>query len=221
MLQLNGLRHLEVGPVDLRVEDSECVAIEGRSGSGKSVLLRTIADLDPHTGDASLDGVACSAMPAPRWRQQVTYVAADSGWWADRVEDHFVAGDGLQALLARVGLPSEAAQWPVSRLSTGERQRAALLRALTPANRVLLLDEPTSGLDLETREQVEALLRERMGQGASVLLVTHDADLAKRLAHRRFEMDRGQLREMNPHDGRAIRGDPRKEPGNDGMQRDA
>lgn len=194
MLELLGLKRLHVGPVDLRVEAGECIAIEGKSGSGKSVFLRTIADLDPHEGDARLEGMACSAMPAPQWRKQVTYVAAESGWWADRVEDHFAARDELVRQLPRVGLPEDAADWPVARLSTGERQRAALLRALRPTNRVLLLDEPTSGLDADTRDMVEAVLRERLEAGGAIVLVTHDPDLAARLAHRRFVMNAGQLR---------------------------
>jgi ABC-type multidrug transport system ATPase subunit len=94
-----------------------------------------------------------------------------------------------------VGLPEEAMEWAVARLSTGERQRAALLRALTPANRVLLLDEPTSGLDGETRDKIEALLRERLAEGRSILLVTHDPELAQRLAHRSFLLEDGRLRE--------------------------
>lgn len=198
MLELVGLKRLHVGPVQLRVEAGECVAIEGKSGSGKSVLLRTIADLDPHDGDAHLEGTACSAMPAPQWRKQVTYVAAESGWWADRIEDHFASRDELARWLPRVGLPEEAVEWPVARLSTGERQRAALLRALTPGNRVLLLDEPTSGLDADTRDMVEALLRERLDAGGAIVLVTHDPGLARRLARRRFLMDAGQLRTQSP-----------------------
>lgn len=193
MLEVLGAKRLQVGPVDLRVDTGECVAIQGRSGSGKSVLLRTIADLDPHEGDCTLDGERCSAMPAPAWRRQVTYVAADSGWWADSVAAHFPDPAPLAGLLPRVGLPAAAATWSVARMSTGERQRIALLRALTPANRVLLLDEPTSGLDAETRDLVESLLRERMASGGAVLLVTHDPELARRLASRRFTMDAGRL----------------------------
>jgi len=195
MLELTGLHRLHVGPIALRVEAGECIAIQGRSGSGKSVLLRMIADLDPHAGHAALDGRACSEMRAPAWRKCVTYVAADSGWWAEEIGEHFTHPQQARALLPQVGLPEEALEWPVSRLSTGERQRVALLRALTPHNRVLLLDEPTSGLDTESRAQVEALLRARMQDGCSVVMVTHDPEQARRLAHRRFTMDAGQLRE--------------------------
>ncbi|MBE7941804.1 MULTISPECIES: ABC transporter ATP-binding protein [Ramlibacter] len=193
MLELRGLRRLGVGPVDLRLAPGECVAIQGRSGAGKSVLLRMVADLDPHEGEALLDGQACSAMPAPQWRRLVSYVAADPGWWAEDVAGHFAAGRDLAAELPLLGLDPAAAGWAVARLSTGERQRVALLRALTPQNRVLLLDEPTSGLDPQSRDQVEALLRQRMADGGAVLLVTHDPELAQRMGHRRLRMEEGRL----------------------------
>ena len=193
MLELRGLHRLQVGPVDLRVEPGTCISIQGRSGAGKSVLLRVVADLDVHQGDAFLDGEACSAMPAPTWRQRVTYVAPDSGWWGERVGEHFAADVDLGHLLPAVGIAADAARWPVARLSTGERQRIALLRALQPRNRVLLLDEPTSGLDPESIGKVEALLRQRLASGTSILMVTHDAQQAERMASRRFELRDGRL----------------------------
>lgn len=195
MLELLSLQRLHVGPVDLRLDAGECIAVQGRSGSGKSVLLRMAADLDVHDGDCALDGDRCSQMPAPEWRRQVTYVAPDSGWWAEGIADHFASPAALRALLPRVGLAPEAVGWPVARLSTGERQRLALLRAVANGPRVLLLDEPTSGLDFDTRTQVEALLREQLQAGRAILLVTHDPDLAQRLARRRFTMDAGRLQE--------------------------
>ena len=195
MFETLGLKRLHVGPVDLHARDGSCVAIEGRSGSGKSLLLRAMADLDPHEGDSALDGERCSEMPAPRWRLRVTYVAAASGWWLDMVAPHFADVAQLRTQLARVGLPPEAAGWEVARLSTGERQRLALLRALTPDNRVLLLDEPTSGLDADTTQQVEALLREQLEAGKTLVMVTHDPLQAGRLAHQRYLLAEGRLQE--------------------------
>jgi len=195
MLELRGLHRLQVGPVDLAVESGTCVAIRGRSGAGKSVLLRMIADLDVHQGDALLDGQACSAMPAPAWRRRVTYVAPDAGWWRERVGEHFASEAELLELLPAVGIDAAAALWPVARLSTGERQRIALLRALQAETRVLLLDEPTSGLDPESIVRVEALLRQRLEAGMSILMVTHDPGQAARLASRRFELRDGRLRQ--------------------------
>lgn len=193
MFELLALQRLHVGPISLSARDGSCVAIEGRSGSGKSVLLRAIADLDPHEGDAALDGERCSRMPAPTWRRRVTYVAAASGWWHDTVGPHFADLAQLRERLPRVGLAAEAAEWEIARLSTGERQRLALLRALTPDNRVLLLDEPTSGLDAETTQQVEALLREQLAAGRTLVMVTHDPLQAGRLADQRYLLADGQL----------------------------
>jgi ABC-type iron transport system FetAB ATPase subunit len=192
VLRLAGLKRLHVGPVHGAIDAGECVAVTGRSGAGKSLLLRMIADLDPHEGDAMLDDVPASSLPAPRWRAQVTYVAADAGWWSATVADHFPP-DFDFAIFAGVGVPPDAATWPVARLSTGERQRLALLRAITPRTRVLLLDEPTSGLDEGNVARVEALLRQRLAGGMAILLVTHDLAQADRLARRRFELSDGRL----------------------------
>src|SRR5690606_12692473 len=137
----SGLRRLHIGPIDFAIDAGECVSVSGRSGSGKSVLLRAIADLDPHEGDVFLEGRACSSMPAPQWRRQVTYVAAESGWWHDTVQPQFPAGTDFSSLLPQVGIAASAAEKPVHRLSTGERQRLALLRALCLDSKALLLDE--------------------------------------------------------------------------------
>lgn len=196
MLEARSLRRLHLGPIDFKLEARECVSVAGKSGAGKSVLLRMVADLDPHDGDVLLDGAPCSGMPAPAWRRMVTYVAADSGWWDERVAAHFPPDIDLAALLPRVGMPSDAGSWPVARLSTGERQRLALLRTLRPANRALLLDEPTSGLDPASSDLVEALLRERLAAGTAILLVTHDPDQAARMASRHLEVRNGRLVEL-------------------------
>lgn len=194
MFELRHLQRLTVGPIGLRIGDGECVSVMGPSGSGKSVLLRMLADLDPHEGEAFLDARACSAMPAPEWRRLVTYVPAEAGWWADTVAEHFTPDIDLPALLPAVGINPAARDWPVARLSTGERQRLALLRALRPGNRVLLLDEPTSGLDAAAVAQVEALLARHLeAPGRALLLVTHDPAQAERMARRHFVMQGGQL----------------------------
>lgn len=192
MLSLRALRRLHVGPVSCDIESGQCVAIMGASGAGKSVLLRMVADLDPHDGDAALDGVAASSLPAPDWRAQVTYVAADSGWWSRRVADHFPPGADATPF-EQLGVAPDALDWPVARLSTGERQRLALLRAITPRTRVLLLDEPTSGLDASNVVRVEDLLRRLLARGLAVVLVTHDAAQAARLAQRHFVLADGRL----------------------------
>jgi ABC-type multidrug transport system ATPase subunit len=198
MFEGHALRRLHLGPIDFLLRHGECVSISGKSGAGKSVLLRMLADLDPHQGDALLDGAACSGMPAPKWRRMVTYVAAGSGWWDECVGAHFSPGTDFPTLLPSVGISAEAWAWPVARLSTGERQRLSLLRALNPENRVLLLDEPTSGLDAESTSRVEALLRGRMSTGTAILLVTHDPEQARRMASRHLAVREGQLVGVTP-----------------------
>ena len=131
-LSLHQLRTRHVGPIDLDIAAGECVCIRGASGSGKSLLLRAIADLDPHAGAAVLDGRACASMPGPAWRRQVALVMAEGQWWADSVGEHFPGGC-TPAWLDRLGLPADALGWQVARCSTGERQRLALLRTLMPA----------------------------------------------------------------------------------------
>jgi ABC-type multidrug transport system ATPase subunit len=156
-----------------------------------------VADLDPHAGAVRLDDTRCEAMPAPAWRRQVTYVAAESGWWAERVGAHVADAGAARALLPALGIAPDALDWPVTRLSTGERQRLALIRALIQKPRVLLLDEPTSALDPETTRAVESLLRQAMADGAGIILVSHDPAQAERLAARRFRMADGRLQALS------------------------
>jgi len=193
VLAVSALRRPGLEPAALSIAAGECVALSGPSGAGKSLLLRAIADLDPCEGDVSLGAVARDAMTAPAWRRQVIYVAAESGWWAETVGAHFEDPDAAAELLNDVGLPREAFGWPVSRLSTGERQRLALLRALALNPKVLLLDEPTSGIDPEATARVEGLLRRAMTRGTAILLVTHDREQASRMANRYMTMSRGRL----------------------------
>lgn len=193
MLVIRDLTRAGLRPFDFDLADGECVSVRGPSGGGKTTLLRAIADLDPSTGAVSLDGEARAAMPAPQWRRSVCYLAAEAGWWEDRVGAHFPDHPAARALLPELGLAVEALDWPVSRLSTGERQRLALARLLLVAPRVLLLDEPTSGLDPQSTELVEKLLRARLADGASILLVSHDRDQIHRLAGRGLRVVDGRV----------------------------
>jgi ABC-type iron transport system FetAB ATPase subunit len=182
-------------PVDLDVAAGECVAILGPSGSGKSVLLRLIADLDPGIGSITLDGRARESWPAPEWRARVTYQAAESAWWAPDVLSHFPPSerDELRALLPSLGLSEPVLSTEVSRLSTGERQRLALIRTLCRQPAVALLDEPTASLDQASTLAVEAVLRGRLAAGLAIVMVTHSPEQASRLATRIFHMQAGQL----------------------------
>ncbi|MCA1778499.1 MAG: ATP-binding cassette domain-containing protein [Xanthomonadaceae bacterium] len=153
------LREMTIGelvPVSLSVAAGEIVFVSGPSGSGKTRLLRAVADLEPHAGDARLGAMHQSETPAHRWRRRVMLVPAESQWWYDTVGEHFETdmSDGLEAL----ALSDQAMGWSISRLSTGEKQRLALLRALSCRPKALLLDEPTANLDSETIRRVEQWL---------------------------------------------------------------
>ena len=192
MLHVRKLHTPQIHIEDLAVADGDCVAVVGPSGAGKSLLLRAIADLDPNDGEVYAAGMARHEVPAPLWRRSVTYVPAESGWWADRVGDHLMPMPS-GSLLSALHLPLDCVDWPVARLSTGERQRLALARALVRDPPVLLLDEPTAALDEETTEAVEALIRNRLDDGASVLVVTHTPVQARRLAGRTIRIVDGRL----------------------------
>lgn len=193
MLHLRGLTVRGLAPVDLDLDAGECVALQGPSGSGKSLLLRAIADLDPSPGEVTLEGVAREDIPAPEWRRRVGYLATDAGWWADTVGAHFRDWAAVAPDLDRLHLPPAVRDWPVSRLSSGERQRLALLRALANRPVVLLLDEPTSALDPEMTAAVEDLVAARRRAGLAVLWVTHDGAQAGRVGDRRLYLDHGQV----------------------------
>ena len=184
-----------IGPFDLDLEPGRCAAITGASGSGKSLLLRMIADLDPSEGELSQDGIDRGSVTAPAWRRRVIYVAAESGWWAENVAQHFPNGrvEDAKALAERVGLAAALLAAPVLQLSTGEKQRLALVRALLLDPAVLLLDEPTGALDRDSAGLVEMLLRRRLAEGTAILLVTHDEAQAERLGDRRYRMIAGSL----------------------------
>lgn len=197
LLLVRDLRRLGVSAT-FELHPGECVALQGPSGSGKTVLLRAIADLDPSQGAVTLDGADRGSMPAPEWRRLVTYVAAEPGWWADVVEEHYSDWSRAVPLVERLRLPAECGKWPVSRLSTGERQRLAFARALVLQPRVLLLDEPTSALDPEATTIVETLAAELRSTGIGILWVTHDRDQTRRVATRLLTIDDGRLREAVP-----------------------
>jgi len=198
ILQVRDLRTNLLKPASLSLWAGECVAVRGPSGAGKTLLLRAIADLDPNEGLVCLDGRDRSTIAAPEWRRLVGYVPAEPGWWADRVGEHFSEWTAALAFVRDLGFPEEAKAWPIARLSTGERLRLALIRALIVRPKVLLLDEPTAALDPASVAAVGSLITTQVRAGLAALWVTHDVEQAKRIAHRILVVKNGQVQEEIP-----------------------
>lgn len=186
--------------VSLAVPGGQVVCLSGPSGSGKSRLLRAVADLEPHGGAISLNGADQLDMPAHQWRSRVIMVPADSQWWFDDVGAHFryKAGENVPEAL---GFPSEVMAWSVSRLSSGERQRLALWRALALQPQALLLDEPTANLDGEATRAIETwLLEEIRRRQLATLWVAHDPAQIQRVANAHYRIHGARLEPVHGSD---------------------
>jgi sulfonate transport system ATP-binding protein len=177
--------------VDLSIADGEFVALLGRSGTGKSTLLRILGGLDPsYEGEVLVPERRAVVFQEPRllpWQRVLPNVSLGLKPSGGR--------DGVRRLsldaLAEVGLRDHAQAWPVT-LSGGESQRVALARALVREPQLMLLDEPFGALDALTRSRMHVLLRELWSRHQpAVLLVTHDVDEAIGLADRVLVLDRG------------------------------
>ena len=186
-------------------EGASCVA--GPSGSGKSSLLRLLNRLaDPDSGRVTYRGRDVREPDVLELRREVCLVpqlpaliegtVADNIGYAARLWD---LDTDVPRLLDLAGLDASYAERDASRLSVGEQQRAMLARALALEPDVLLLDEPTSALDDEARGAVEATLvdlRERVD--ASIVLVTHDLEQARRMSDWVLRLDRGRAVQQGP-----------------------
>ena len=196
-LNIQNLSFIEWEHLDLSVAESEVVCLLGDSGSGKSLLLRAIADLIVNEGDVSLLGKGRESFSPPEWRKRVGYLAAEILWWEETVDLHFSKPLSREDL-DKLNLPHDAGEWAPSRLSMGERQRLGILRMLDRSPDVLLLDEPTANLDENSSSVVEKVLLDYIGkQSAPTLWVTHSKDQAGRLGHRILEMKNQSLTEWD------------------------
>ena len=194
MLRVEHLRAGALPPLTFEVASGECLAVEGPSGAGKTLLLRAIADLDPAPGQVFVNGAERNEMPGPQWRRNVRYCAAEPAWWSDTPRSAFPTGavaGRLDRLLSSLGLEPQMLDRALAVLSTGERQRLALARALIDEPQVLLLDEPTASLDAQAAALVEELIRYQTLSGRSVVLVSHARNQIDRLAHARLLLPKG------------------------------
>jgi len=194
--------------VDLRIQAGEFVAILGPSGSGKSTLLALLAGLDrPTSGSVLLDGRDLGPMDedalALLRRRGVGFVfqsfqllgnltARENVLLPRELNGVEGARDRTDDLLRRVGLGDRGHHYP-SQLSGGEQQRVALARAFAPRPAILLADEPTGNLDAATGHAALDLLADlREKEGATLVLVTHDPEVAAR-ADRRIHLRAGRI----------------------------
>lgn len=180
LFEVDELRTLHVGPLSFSLDPGESLVLSGPSGTGKSLLLRAMADLDVHEGRVLLAGREQVDYRVVDWRHQVGYLPAESAWWDETVGEHFLSPESID--WSQLGFEKEVTQWNVSRLSSGERQRLAILRMLENQPKVLLLDEPTANLDADNTQLVEKLIMEYVAEhDAAIVWVSHDQDQQQRL----------------------------------------
>ena len=221
--------------IDLEAQEGEVIALIGSSGSGKSTLLRCINMLEvPEAGtvrvageEIRLSGKAPHRRPADeaqirRIRSGLGMVFQSFNLWShmsvldnvmeapvkvqkrDRAEVHAAA---LQ-MLAKVGIADKAESFP-SQLSGGQQQRAAIARALCVNPKVMLFDEPTSALDPELEAEVVRVIKLLAYEGRTMLIVTHDMQLARAIADRVVFLHQGLIEEAGTPD--AVFDTPRSE----------
>ena len=201
-------------PTDLRVETGEVFGLIGHSGAGKSTLLRLINRLEnPSGGRIIVDDEEVTALDADglrRFRRQVGMIfqhfnllssktVADNVALPLRLAGELPAADidrRVAELLRRVGLEDHARKYP-AQLSGGQKQRVGIARALATDPKILLCDEATSALDPQTTAQVLQLLAEINRElGLTIVLITHEMDVIRRVCDRVAVMDAGRIVEQ-------------------------
>jgi putative ABC transport system ATP-binding protein len=199
-----------VDGVDMRVDEGEFLAIIGASGSGKSTLLNLIAGLDtPTSGKIEFRGASLDSLSR---RELSAYRALRIGmmFQSFNLVHHRSAVENVElalyfngcpvrerrpkaaAMLDRLGLADRAAHRPAD-LSGGEQQRVALARALVKSPQILLADEPTGNLDHGNADQIVSLLSDLNARGLTIVMVTHDVEIANRAAGRIVRMHYGRI----------------------------
>ncbi|MBO1901712.1 ABC transporter ATP-binding protein [Leucobacter weissii] len=187
--------------LDLTVRSGEFLSIVGRSGTGKSTMLRIVAGLEqPDGGEVRIDGELAVAFQEPRL---IPWLSVGRNLTLGLTgRDRAVVAERA---LAEVGLEDKQRAWPLT-LSGGQAQRASLARALARKPDILLLDEPLGAVDALTRLGLQELIgRLRNDHDLTVVMVTHDVDEAVRLSDRVIVLGEGRIQAEVPVPGRGPR----------------
>ena len=207
-------QHTVLNGVSLKVEKGEIIAIIGRSGSGKSTMLRCVNGLEPiQGGTVAFDGAVVNdpGTDLRRLRQHVGIVFQSLNLFphlsveknitlAPRVVKHVPNAEARQlaeAVLRKVGLAEKIDAYP-DQLSGGQQQRVAIARSLAMSPQVMLFDEITSALDPELVGEVLKVLEEMARDGMTMMLVTHEIGFARKVANRVVFMHEGKIWEEGP-----------------------
>ncbi len=183
-------------PTDFAMDRPELVCLIGPNGSGKTSLLHALARIGGPDGSVRIDGLRPEALaPAPR-RRLLSYLPAsrDIAWPLTARDLVRLGADSDEADVAMAAL--DLTRWAgrrVDRLSTGERSRVLIARALAPRPRLLLLDEPVANLDPLWQLRLMEHLRDAVRNGQGAVVAMHDLDLAGRFADRLVLMDGGAI----------------------------
>ena len=209
-VSLRHREHVVLENVNLTVGEGELVYLIGKTGSGKSSLLRALyGDLPLHAGSGSVVGTSLDKVTRRNvhvLRRKLGMVFQDFGLLEDRTvadnldfalkatgwTDRTAKARRIAEVLEMLGLPHKGYKLPFE-LSGGEQQRVAIARALLNDPPLLLADEPTGNLDPETTEEILALMHDLPKQGRSLVMATHDWDSIRRHPGRTLTCGQGRL----------------------------
>jgi cell division transport system ATP-binding protein len=203
--------------VNFLVEQHEFVFLIGRTGSGKSSLLKTLyADLPLKSGLVEIAGFNLTTIKTqeiPYLRRKIGIIFQDFQLFGDRTvaenlifvmkatgwNDPQKIKDRMAEVLILVGLDSALTKMP-HQLSGGEQQRVVIARALLNSPSILLADEPTGNLDPEVADEIFKLFQEINKKGTAVLMATHNHELLRKYPYRVLKCEKGQLQDSQTHD---------------------